>query len=210
MIFKCCLLIFIAAYCLHVLIGLYCVFCHLQKNMSTTSVRTRLQRKAEEQAVKGKNKQSKRKRKVPASINEIEEQPDNAKKQATVHNEEDEQPLDDIPSDPNEGLRSENETRPEQTADAELEIGKQSEAEIGSTSRKRGGRGPAKAKRLPSCSQDRIEVEFNDLGIPVGQGSVYLSSFLGPLVREQVPYTIDDWRNISDDLKEVLWQSVLV
>ena len=77
--------------------------------MSTTSVRTRLQRKGEEQTVKAKNKQSKRKRKVPASINEIEEA-DNAKKQATVHNEEDEQPLDHIPYDPNEGLRSENET----------------------------------------------------------------------------------------------------
>ena len=37
-----------------------------------------------------------------------------------------------------------------------------------------------------------------------------LSSYLGPLVREHVSFTLDDWRLLGDDLKVVLWKSVQV
>jgi hypothetical protein len=71
-------------------------------------------------------------------------------------------------------------------------------------------RGPTKVKRLPSNVASRIEVEFNSSGVPVGEGSVKLSSYLGPLVREHVSFTLDDWRLLGDDLKVVLWKSVQV
>ena len=65
-------------------------------------------------------------------------------------------------------------------------------------------------KRLPSNLANRIEVEFNALAEPIGEGSVHLSSFLGPLVREHVPVTLTNWRHLGDDLKAVLWDSILV
>lgn len=75
---------------------------------------------------------------------------------------------------------------------------------------KKSCRGPTKAKRLPSDIMSRIEVEFNTGGEPIGDGSIKLSSYLGPLVREHVPVTLTDWRLLSDDLKFVLWNSIKV
>lgn len=71
-------------------------------------------------------------------------------------------------------------------------------------------RGPTKAKRLPSNISSRIEVEFNRLAEPIGDGSVKLSSYLGPLVRKCVPVTLDGWKHLSNELKVVLWESIQV
>ena len=76
--------------------------------------------------------------------------------------------------------------------------------------RKRIARGPTKMKRLPSNFANRVEVEFNESGIPIGEGSIHLSSYLGPLVREHVPVTLTDWRHLGDDLKAVLWDCIQV
>ena len=127
--------------------------------MHSSFVRTRNQRKADEESQKYKSKwkyNPKKKVKIPAGACTDSEEPTvNAKKQAIVCNEDKEQEPPVTPSDPNEeGLRSENEILPEQTDDAEGEIGRASEAESRITSRKRGGRGPAKAKRLPLSSHD--------------------------------------------------------
>ena len=59
-------------------------------------------------------------------------------------------------------------------------------------------------------SDGPIPVRFNTLGQPVGEGSVSLSSYLGTLVREMVPFPISDWRKVSDDMKLVLWTTVQV
>jgi len=71
-------------------------------------------------------------------------------------------------------------------------------------------RGPTKMKHIARDPNARERVEFNDFGDPVGEGSVKLSSYLGPLVREHVPVTFDDWRKISEEVKTVLWKSVQV
>ena len=71
-------------------------------------------------------------------------------------------------------------------------------------------RGCTKMKTIavnPSC---RIEVKFNSLGQAYGDGSVSLSSFLGPLVREIVPYTLTDWRKLPKDTRAILWQCIQV
>ena len=65
-------------------------------------------------------------------------------------------------------------------------------------------------KGLVLHSDGPIPVRFNKLGQSVGEGSVSLSSYLGPLVREMVPFTISDWRKVSDDMKSVLWTTVHV
>ncbi|RIA04185.1 hypothetical protein BRARA_K01611 [Brassica rapa] len=69
-------------------------------------------------------------------------------------------------------------------------------------------RGPTKMKDIARDPNARIKVDFTAFGEPCGEGSVKLSSYLGPLVREHVPVVIDDWRKIGDDRKTVLWKSV--
>lgn len=71
-------------------------------------------------------------------------------------------------------------------------------------------RDPTKLKTVAVDGESKIEVQFNNLGQPIGGGSVTFSSFLGPIVRELVPYTILDWRKLSMDMKNLLWQCVQV
>ncbi|XP_024021724.1 uncharacterized protein LOC21400762 isoform X1 [Morus notabilis] len=71
-----------------------------------------------------------------------------------------------------------------------------------------GKRGPTKLKGVAEESDGLIEVKFNTKGQPIGPGSVSLSSFLGPLVREIVPVTIVDWRKLTETMKGILWKAV--
>ncbi|XP_058189675.1 uncharacterized protein LOC131307269 isoform X4 [Rhododendron vialii] len=71
-------------------------------------------------------------------------------------------------------------------------------------------RGPTKLKTIAIDGSSRIEVKFDGNGEPIGEGSVKLSSFLGPLVREIVPYTLKDWRKLPSAMAEILWQSIKV
>ncbi|XP_058219858.1 uncharacterized protein LOC131330327 [Rhododendron vialii] len=71
-------------------------------------------------------------------------------------------------------------------------------------------RGPTKLKTIAVDGGSRIEVKFDENGQPIGDGSIKLSSFLGPLVREIVPYTISDWRKLPTGMAEILWRSVKV
>ena len=71
-------------------------------------------------------------------------------------------------------------------------------------------RGPTKMRGLALQTDGPITVRFNSLGQSVGEGSVSLSSFLGPLVREIVPYTIPDWRKVSSGMKDILWTTIQV
>ncbi|XP_056851722.1 uncharacterized protein LOC108829434 isoform X2 [Raphanus sativus] len=48
-------------------------------------------------------------------------------------------------------------------------------------------RGPTKMRRVAENPNEKVAVTFTDFGEHVGPGSVTLSSFLGPLVREHVP-----------------------
>ncbi|KAK3228708.1 hypothetical protein Dsin_000589 [Dipteronia sinensis] len=70
--------------------------------------------------------------------------------------------------------------------------------------------GCTKMKTIAVDPLSWIEVKFNSLGQAYGDGSVGLSSFLGPLVREIVPYTLSDWRKLPEDMKAILWQCIQV
>ncbi|KAL0815353.1 hypothetical protein Bca101_071797 [Brassica carinata] len=63
-------------------------------------------------------------------------------------------------------------------------------------------------KHIAKDPNARERVDFNDMGEPVGPGSVKLSSYLGPLVREHVTVTVEDWRKVSEEVKTVLWKSI--
>ena len=71
-------------------------------------------------------------------------------------------------------------------------------------------RGPTKLKRIALQPDGRITVRFNAKGQAIGEGSVSLSSFIGPLVRELVPYTVADWRKVPKSMKDILWSTIQV
>lgn len=71
-------------------------------------------------------------------------------------------------------------------------------------------RGLTKMRRVAKNAEDKVDVEFNSIGEHVGSGSVTLSSFLGPLVREHVPVLLDDWRHVEETTKDALWEEIQV
>jgi len=48
------------------------------------------------------------------------------------------------------------------------------------------------------------------MGESIDKGSVKLAAFVGALVREHVPITIERWTKIGEELRTVLWKSVQV
>ena len=56
----------------------------------------------------------------------------------------------------------------------------------------------------------KINVDYNDDGIEIGDGSIQLVSYLGVLARTMVPVDYLDWRLVPDELKEKLWDIVQV
>ncbi|XP_020877498.1 sarcoplasmic reticulum histidine-rich calcium-binding protein-like [Arabidopsis lyrata subsp. lyrata] len=69
-------------------------------------------------------------------------------------------------------------------------------------------RGPTKMKHIAKDPNEKQHVDFTDMGEHCGPGSVLLSSYLGPLVREHVPVIIDTWKKVGEDIKTVLWKSI--
>ncbi|CAA7045957.1 unnamed protein product [Microthlaspi erraticum] len=74
--------------------------------------------------------------------------------------------------------------------------------------KKKKTRGPTRMNKVAKSHEEKVGVEFNSAGEPIGKGSVALSSFLGPLVREYVPVLLDDWRHIDEQTKETMWEEV--
>ena len=61
---------------------------------------------------------------------------------------------------------------------------------LDSNSRKRKC-GPTTMKDITKDPNSRVHVDFTFMGKPYGPGSVKLSSYLSPLVREYVPITLE-------------------
>lgn len=70
------------------------------------------------------------------------------------------------------------------------------------------------ATMLPRLLKDgatsKRTVEYNELGQPIGDGSITLSSYCGCVGRSFVPITYDDWRKVPDEVKEKCWIAISV
>ncbi|XP_074556566.1 uncharacterized protein LOC141812474 [Curcuma longa] len=75
--------------------------------------------------------------------------------------------------------------------------------------KKKKGRGPTKLK-LATAQQKPKELERNEFGQPVGINSVKYASFLGCIVQEFVPYTLDEWNDVHEDVKNKMWSVLQV
>ncbi|XP_075478640.1 uncharacterized protein LOC142519491 isoform X3 [Primulina tabacum] len=69
---------------------------------------------------------------------------------------------------------------------------------------KKKGRGASKL--IMVSGQDKCkELERNKFGQLVGDNSVKYASFLGCMIKEFVPYTLDGWDYISEEVKDRMW-----
>ncbi|KAG6489538.1 hypothetical protein ZIOFF_050812 [Zingiber officinale] len=69
---------------------------------------------------------------------------------------------------------------------------------------KKKGRGASKLKMV--SGQDKCkELERNEFGQPIGDNSVKYASFLGCMIKEFVPYTLDGWSDIDEEVKDRMW-----
>ncbi|CAE5959422.1 unnamed protein product [Arabidopsis arenosa] len=69
-------------------------------------------------------------------------------------------------------------------------------------------RGQTKMRKVAKDPLSKVEVDFTSLGEHCGSGSVTLSSFLGPLVREHVTVLLDDWRKLDEQTKDTMWEEI--
>ncbi|XP_073309809.1 uncharacterized protein [Primulina huaijiensis] len=69
---------------------------------------------------------------------------------------------------------------------------------------KKKGRGESKLKMI-SGEDKRKEVKRNEFGQPIGDNSVTYASFLGCMIKEFVPYTLDGWNDIDEEVKDRMW-----
>ena len=56
--------------------------------------------------------------------------------------------------------------------------------------------------------EENIEIHINERNQPIGANSVKLSSLVGVLTREMFPINYSDWRKVSGQLKEDLWNII--
>ena len=65
-------------------------------------------------------------------------------------------------------------------------------------------------RRVAENPNEKVAVTFTDFGDHIGPGTITLSSFLGPLVREHVPVTLSDWRKLDAAIKATMWEEIQV
>nr|XP_011465663.1 PREDICTED: uncharacterized protein LOC105351828 [Fragaria vesca subsp. vesca] len=61
-------------------------------------------------------------------------------------------------------------------------------------------------KRLIRVIQ--LPIECDDHGTPVGPNAKDMQSYIGVLARTTVPIIFDDWRNVDDEYKDKIWESI--
>lgn len=54
--------------------------------------------------------------------------------------------------------------------------------------------------------KDRAELEFNELGRPIGNASVRLSTVVGIFAREYIPITYKSWYKVDIDINDRIWE----
>ncbi|KAG6472399.1 hypothetical protein ZIOFF_069861 [Zingiber officinale] len=74
---------------------------------------------------------------------------------------------------------------------------------------KKKGRGPSKLKRVND--QDKCkELDRNELGQLIRDNSVKYVSFLRCMIKEFVPYTMDGWSEISEEVNDRMWSCLQI
>ncbi|TXG60323.1 hypothetical protein EZV62_014897 [Acer yangbiense] len=57
--------------------------------------------------------------------------------------------------------------------------------------------------------KEPIDVDLNMHGQAVDGSSITLSSYIGTFAREHVPVTLESWKQLDDQKKDIMWSSLL-
>lgn len=96
---------------------------------------------------------------------------------------------------------------------AETENYNEEEACLNDESQPQHNRGPVTGKKQTGKRKrdgGKTKVEYNSLGVPIGEPGDDLSTLVGVLARSAIPITYNDWRNVPQELKERIWETVNV
>ena len=68
----------------------------------------------------------------------------------------------------------------------------------------------ARTNKGLKMKKGKIMVQYNEMGVPVGDEATELASFIRVLARTSVSILYSDWRKVPLETKESLWKSVMV
>ncbi|GAY59048.1 hypothetical protein CUMW_191590 [Citrus unshiu] len=63
---------------------------------------------------------------------------------------------------------------------------------------------------LKRSVDDKVIVQYNQYGVPVGEGANDLRSYIDVLVRDSISILYDDWRRAPLEIKDKLWDRLQV
>ncbi|KAK6150920.1 hypothetical protein DH2020_015852 [Rehmannia glutinosa] len=79
-----------------------------------------------------------------------------------------------------------------------------------STQSTRTPRGPTQMDRLvvQRHKGNKLHIEFNDLGQPIGKVATEMQSYIGVLARKKVKITYKSWKHVPNDVRDDIWETV--
>lgn len=74
------------------------------------------------------------------------------------------------------------------------------------------GRGAAKSKKVSKIkdNEERIKINYNDVGQPIGEGKTDLATYCGITVKCLVKVTYPTWHKVPESIKKNLWSAIQV
>lgn len=78
--------------------------------------------------------------------------------------------------------------------------------------KKRTSRGPTLLTKVVIARANGVvkPITYNDLGQSIGDTNSEMQSYVGVVVRSTVPIEIENWRSVSTELKEKVWDQIKV
>ncbi|KAL5840762.1 hypothetical protein ACOSQ4_013370 [Xanthoceras sorbifolium] len=77
-----------------------------------------------------------------------------------------------------------------------------------SSSSKRKGRGPNQINFNKIAKAKEVGVTFNELGQPLGDSSIALSTCIGTITTQMIPITYSSWPEVPDVVKNSVWETM--
>ncbi|KAL5789841.1 hypothetical protein ACOSQ2_004729 [Xanthoceras sorbifolium] len=75
-------------------------------------------------------------------------------------------------------------------------------------SSKRKGRGPNQIHFNKIAKAKEVGVTFNELGQPLGDSSIALSTCIGTITAQMIPITYSSWPEVPDVVKNSIWETM--
>ncbi|KAL5820774.1 hypothetical protein ACOSQ3_022656 [Xanthoceras sorbifolium] len=73
---------------------------------------------------------------------------------------------------------------------------------------KRKGRGPNQINFNKIAKAKEVGVTFNELGQPLGDSSIALSTCIGTITTQMIPITYSSWPEVPDVVKDSVWETM--